>query len=156
MNSNQLYLSSSNELMQVRNIQLQISQKELELQMLDINTKYSSYDPYSYSSNSIKRQNIELEVINLKHNRDMHLGFAIEAALLLAEWDIRNNNVYSMAEVSISSINSFLQSQKIDFRLQYSTQAKLSQISSLLYTNNNFTSLKSEITRLKMLCNIYY
>ena len=56
MNSNQLYLNSSNELMQVRNIQLQISQKELELQMLDINAKYSSYDSYSYSSNSIKRQ----------------------------------------------------------------------------------------------------
>ena len=156
MNSNQLYLSSSNELMQVRNIQLQISQKELELQMLDINTKYSSYDPYSYSSNSIKRQNIELEVINLKHNRDMHLGFAIEAALLLAEWDIRNNNVYSMAEVSISSINSFLQSQKIDFRLPYSTQVKLSQIASLLYTNSNFISLSSAIARLKTLCNIYY
>ena len=49
MNNNQLYINSSNELMQVRNIQLQISQKELELQMLDINTKYSSYDPYSYS-----------------------------------------------------------------------------------------------------------
>lgn len=155
MNSNQLYLNSSNELMQVRNIQLQISQKELELQMLDINTKYSSFDPYSYSSNSIKRQNTELEVINLKHNRDMHLGFAIEAALLLAEWDIRNNNVYSMAEVAISSINSFLQSQKIDFKLPYSTQIKLSQISSLLYTNSNFTKLSSEIIRLKTLCNIY-
>ncbi len=156
MNNNQLYINSSNELMQVRNIQLQISQKELELQMLDINTKYSSYDPYSYSSSSIKRQNIELEVINLKNNRDMHIGFAIEAALLLAEVDIRNNNVYSMAEVAISSINSFLQSQKIDFRLPYSTQIKLSQISSLLYTNINFTSLRSEIARLKTLCNIYY
>lgn len=86
----------------------------------------------------------------------MHLSFAIETALLLAEWDIRNNNVYSMAGVAISSINSFLQSQKIDFRLQYATQAKLSQISSLLYTNSNFTSLKSEIARLKTLCNIYY
>ncbi len=85
----------------------------------------------------------------------MHLGFAIEAALLLAEGDIRNNNVYSMAGVAISSINSFLQSQKIDFRLPYSTQVKLSQISSLFYTNSNFTSLKSEITRLKTLCNIY-
>lgn len=154
MNNNQLYINSSNELMQARNIQLQISQKELELQMLDINTKYSYYD--SYSSNNIKRQNIELEIINLKNNRDTHLGFAIEAALLLAEWDIRNNNAYSMSGVAISSINSFLQSQKIDFRLQYSTQAKLSQISSLLYTNSNFTNLSSEITRLKTLCNIYY
>ena len=156
MNNNQLYINSSNELMQVRNIQLQISQKELELQMLDINTKYSSYDPYSYSSNNIKRQNIELEVINLKNSRDMHLGFAIEAALLLAEGDIRNNNVYSMAGVAISSINSFLQSQKIDFRLPYSTQVKLSQIASLLYTNSNFISLSSAIARLKTLCNIYY
>lgn len=43
----------------------------------------------------------------------MHLSFAIETALLLAEWDIRNNNVYSMAGVAISSINSFLQSQKL-------------------------------------------
>lgn len=49
----------------------------------------------------------------------MHLGFAIEAALLLAEGDIRNNNVYSMAGVAISSINSFLQSQKLilDFHI---------------------------------------
>lgn len=156
MNSNQLYLNSSNELMQVRNIQLQISQKELELQMLDINAKYSSYDSYSYSSNSIKRQNIELELINLKSSRDMHLGFAIESALLLAEGDIRNNNAYSMAGVAINSINSFLQSQKIDFRLPYSTQVKLSQIASLLYTNSNFISLSSAIARLKTLCNIYY
>lgn len=156
MNSNQLYLNSSNELMQVRNIQLQISQKEMELQMLDINAKYSSYDSYSYSSYSIKRQNIELELINLKSSRDIHLGSAIESALLLAEGDIRNNNAYSMAGVAISSINSFLQSQKIDFRLPYSTQVKLSQISSLPYTNSNFIRLSSEIARLKTLCNIYY
>ena len=86
----------------------------------------------------------------------MHLGFAIESALLLAEGDIRNNNAYSMAGVAINSINSFLQSQKIDFRLPYSTQVKLSQIASLLYTNSNFISLSSAIARLKTLCNIYY
>lgn len=66
MNNNQLYLNSSNELMQVRNIQRQISQKELELQLLDINDRYNSYNPYSYSSNSIKRQSIEMELSNFE------------------------------------------------------------------------------------------
>ena len=45
MNNNQLYLNSSNELMQVRNIQRQISQKELELQLLDINDRYGAVRP---------------------------------------------------------------------------------------------------------------
>lgn len=156
MNNNQLYFNSSNELMQARNIQRQISQKELELQLLDINDRYNSYNPYSYSSNSIKRQSIEIELSNLKNNRDMHLGFAIEFALSLAEQDLRGNSMFSMANIAISSINSFLQSQRINFSLSYSIQMRLSQISSLLYTNSNFTNLRSEINRLKTLCNTYY
>ncbi len=153
MNNNQLYLNSSNELMLSRNIQLQISQKEFELQLLNINDRYSSYKPYPYQ-NIIKKQSLELEISNLKNNRDIHLGFAIESALLLAEQDLISNNVYSMASIAISSINSFLQSQKIDFKLSYSAQVRLSKISFLMQSKNNIASLNTEIARLKNICNL--
>ena len=84
MNNNLLYLNSSNELIQSRNYQSQISQKEFEIRLIDINNKYAFSDNNTDFSNSMKRQNIELEIHNLKNHRANHINNAIGYALDLA------------------------------------------------------------------------
>lgn len=155
MDSNYLYNMSSNELMQARNVQAQISQKELELKLLDINSRYDSYSPYS--SNKIKRQSINMEILSLRNNANNHLNNAISHALLLAEQDIRNNHTYSisMATYAIDSICSFLTSYLGYFKLSVLSQMKLIEISSqLVLPDINMLNLKNAIDKLKSLCNI--
>lgn len=155
MDSNYLYNTSSNELMQARTVQSQISQKELELKLLDINSRYNSYEPYS--SDRIKRQSIEIEISTLKSNVSVHLNNAISYALLLAEQEIRNNHTYliSMATYAIESICSFLSSYMGNFRPSFLAQMKLIELSSLLTQPKIDTlNLKNAIDRLKSLCNI--
>ncbi len=156
MDNNQLYISSSNALMQARNAQSQISQKELEIRLLDINDRYSYSDPYSYSSNMLRRQNIEMEISNLKRDRDMHLNYAIEYALRLAEQDIAINTSYSMAAIAIGAISSFISSYKVDFKPSFPLPMKISELSSkLLFSGIEHLNLKSEIDQLKSTCGIY-
>lgn len=155
MDSNYLYNMSSNELMYARTTQSQISQKELELKLLDINGKYNSYDPYS--SDKIKRQSIEMEISTLRNNMYIHLNNAIGYALLLAEQDIRNNHTYliSMAAYAIDSICSFLTSYIGNFKPSFLAQTKLYELSSqLMLSGINMLNLKNAIGRLKSLCNI--
>lgn len=155
MDSNYLYNMSSNELMQARNIQAQISQKELELKLLDINGRYNSYAPYS--SDKIKRQSINMEILSLRNNVNNHLNNAISHALLLAEQDLRNNHSYSisMAAYAIDSICSFLTSYFGYFKLSILSQMKLIEISSqIMLSGMNMFNLKNAINRLKSLCNI--
>lgn len=155
MDSNYLYNTSSNELMQARTVQSQISQKELELKLLDINSRYNSYEPYS--SDRIKRQSIEIEISTLKSNVSVHLNNAISYALLLAEQEIKNNHTYliSMAAYAIDSICSFLSSYMDNFRPSFLAQMKLLELSSLLTLPKiDMLNLKNAIDRLKSLCNI--
>lgn len=155
MDSNYLYNTSSNELMQARTVQSQISQKELELKLLDINSRYNSYEPYS--SDRIKRQSIEIEISTLKSNVSVHLNNAISYALLLAEQEIKNNHTYliSMAAYAIDSICSFLSSYMGNFRPSFLAQMKLLELSSLLTLPKiDMLNLKNAIDRLKSLCSI--
>lgn len=155
MDSNYLYNMSSNELMQARNIQAQISQKELELKLLDINSRYNSYAPYS--SDKIKRQSINMEILSLRNNVNNHLNNAISHALLLAEQDIRSNNIYSisMAAYVIDSICSFLTSYLGYFKLSILSRMKLIEISSqLMLSGIDMLNLKNAIDKLKSLCNV--
>ena len=155
MDSNYLYNMSSNELMQARNIQAQISQKELEIKLLDINGRYNSYAPYS--SDKIKRQTIEMEIVTLRNNTNVLLNNAISHALLLAEQDLRSNNTYSisMSAYAIDSICSFLTSYIGNFKLSLLAQMKLYELSSqLMLSGINMLNLKNAIDRLKSLCNV--
>lgn len=155
MDSNYLYNMSSDELMQARNMQAQISQKELELKLLDINSRYNSYDPYS--SDKIKRQSINMEILSLRNNVNNHLNNAISHALLLAELDIRSNNTYSisMAAYAIDSICSFLTSYLGYFKLSILSRMKLIEISSqLMLSGINMLNLKNAIDKLQSLCNV--
>ena len=63
-NSTMLYQSSSNELMQAQHYQSQISQKEFEIRLMDINNRFT---PNSRLDNfyiaNLQKQNIKLYII---------------------------------------------------------------------------------------------
>lgn len=150
MGSNQLYTNSSDSLMLARNAQAQISQKELEIKLLDIHNQYTYSDPYSYSSNRMKRQTIEMEILNLKNNRDMHINNAIDYALILAEQEMLSRNSFSMAAIAIDSISTFLSSQKLGFRISMTSYMKITELSSkLLFSGIEYLNLKTAIEKLK-------
>ena len=89
-----LYQNFSNALMQAKNYQSQISQKEFEMKLIDINSRYSSNN---YYYNDLQKQKIELEILTLRNNRNNNIFNAIDYALELTQIEIRNNALYSMA-----------------------------------------------------------
>ena len=74
-NSTMLYQSSSNELMQAQHYQSQISQKEFEIRLMDINNRFT---PNSRLDNfyiaNLQKQNIKSEIDNLIHNRNIKIN----------------------------------------------------------------------------------
>ena len=64
-----LYTSAFNDIESARHCQISISQKEMEINMININSRYSSYD--NTYLNSIKKQNLEMDIRNLKNNRKL-------------------------------------------------------------------------------------
>ncbi len=150
INNNMLYQNSSNELMQAKDYQSQISQKEFEIKLMDINSKYSFNKEPDYITN-LQRQNVKLEINSLAYNRNMHLCNAIDNALDLAINESQDSVFYSMAYLAISSINSFIRIQnELNLNLPFNVVFKLSQAD--LQTTN--VLVKTEISALKRLCNI--
>ena len=62
-----LYKSSSDALMQARVSQSQISQKEFELKLMEINNQYSPYNANNPYMNLIQKHSIENEIARLKN-----------------------------------------------------------------------------------------
>ena len=151
-NTNMLYQNSSNELMQAKNYQSQISQKEFEIKLMDINSKYSSNSNIEpdYITN-LQRQSVKLDINNLAYNRNMHLCNAIDSALDLAMSEAQDSVFYSMAYLAISSINSFIRMQNdVNFNLPFNIAVKLSQA----YLQITNVLLKNEISTLKQAFNV--
>lgn len=69
--NNMLYQNSSNALMQAKHYQSQISQKEFEIQLININSKYSSY---GNDYNELQRQKNGTGYLEFKkHSKQQHL-----------------------------------------------------------------------------------
>lgn len=150
INNNMLYQNSSNELMQAKNYQSQISQKEFEIKLMDINSKYSSNKEPDYITN-LQRQSVKLDINNLAYNRNMHLCNAIDSALELAMNEAQDSVFYSMAYLAISSINSFIRMQKgVNFNLPFNIAVKLSQA----YLQITNVLVHTEIATLKQVFNV--
>jgi len=65
---NSLFIYSSNELSNARNVQQQISQKEFEIKLVEINANHTSYQENStYFYNQQRKALMEKEVSNSKH-----------------------------------------------------------------------------------------
>ncbi len=149
-----LYQNFSNALMQAKNYQSQISQKEFEMKLIDINSRYSSNN---YYYNELQKQKIELEILTLKNNRNNNIFSAIDYTLELTQIEIRNNALYSMAYLAINSIISYLRIQKVsDFILPFHLQLKLTRIyATLIRSNTSNTMLKSAISELKNILHVF-
>ena len=145
-----LYQNSSNELMQAKNYQSQISQKEFEIKLMDINSRYSSNREPDYITN-LQRQSIKSDINNLLYYRNQHLCNAIDNSLDLAINESQDNFFYSMAYLAINSINSFIRMQNgINFNLPFNIAVKLSQA----YLQITNVLVRTEISTLKQLCEI--
>lgn len=146
-----LYQDFSNALMQAKNYQSQISQKEFEMRLMEINNRYSSSN---YYNNELQKQKVEIEILTLKNNRDNSIFSAIDYALELAQIETRNNTLYSMAYLAINSITSYLKIQKIsDLILPFTLRLKLAQIDTTMTYSN--TMLKSAISELKNILHVF-
>ena len=149
--NNMLYQNFSNALMQAKNYQSQISQKEFEMRLMEINNRYSSSN---YYYNELQKQKVEIEILTLKNNRDNSIFSAIDYALELTQIEIRNNTLYSMAYLAINSITSYLKIQKIsDLILPFTLRLKLAQIDTTMTYSN--TMLKSAISELKNILHVF-
>lgn len=159
MDTSQLYNQFSNELRQANNCQMQISQKEFELQLIDINLKYGNSDSERNIQNLLKKNNIKVSLHSIENERNTYLTHAIIYALQLAEYEIGNskNMVFPMAYLALNSINSFISSYNINLDLSLFIRSKISYVSNKLILESNISliNLRTEIDKLKSLCNIF-
>ena len=138
MDNNQLYNQYSAEYRQANDYHGQLSTKEFELQLINIGMKYDTS-------------------ANLKQQRNAHICSAINYVLDLANNEITNSQgiIISLAYMALSAINSFISTQNIELSLPSYLQVKLNQISDkLIMSNMTLLNLKSEVSRLKLLCKI--
>ena len=159
MDSSQLYNQFSHELRQADNCQIQISQKMFELQLIDINLKYSNNDSEWNIQNLVKQNNIKVSLHSIENERNTYLTRAITCALQLAEYEVENskNIVFPMAYLALNSINSFISSYKVNLDLSLFIKSKVSYISNklILESNLSFINLRTEINKLKSSCHIF-
>lgn len=150
MNSNLVQLSS-NELSQANVAQRQISQKEFEIKLVDINsTHLSSQDASTYYYNQQRKQSLQAEISNLKSTRDIHINTALMHALTLAERELHEQSSSSRASVLLSNIRSFLKIQDIRLFVSLPVMLKISLLNSRLQRSIGHASLKQELNNLKM------
>lgn len=148
-----LYTNAFNDIESARNCQNSISQKEMELQMININSKYSSFDN-SYLNN-MKKQSLEMDIMNLKDKRNNYINSSIGYALTIAVDEIQENNGISVAAIVIGTISSFISNIKDSFNISILNSSSLSLISSkLLFSGLDMFQLKNAIERLKSVCKV--
>ena len=148
-----LYTNAFNDVELARNYQISISQKEMEINMININSRYSSFD--NVYLNNIKKQSLELDIINLKSNRDKYINSAISYALTIADNEIQENNSLSVATIVIGSISSFISTVKDSFNISIVNRSNLSLMSSkLLLSGISMFQLKNAIEGLKTVCKV--
>lgn len=146
-----LYADAFNDIESARNYQISISQKKMEIQMIDINNMYSSYD--NIYLNSMKKQNLEMEISNLINIRNNHINNAIYNALTIAENEFQENSTYSVATIVINSIVSFISTIENGFGLSFTNRSRLSKLlMSLSIFDTNMFQLKSALEALKRIC----
>ena len=117
-----LYTNAFNDIESARSCQISISQKEMELQMVKINSKYSSFDN-SYLNN-MKKQSLKMEIVNLMNKRNNYINSSIGYALTIAEKEVQENNTFSTAAIVIGSISSFISTVKNNFNISITSKPK--------------------------------
>ena len=142
---------SSNELARAQSIQQQIHQKDLQLELLDINNRYRPVLGYNNQPNMLNRQTILLEKNSLINQRDVCLSNAINYALdiVLEDIETKVNGLLSTGGMAINSIVSFVTAYRITFVISFSVRIKLSQIMvKLILPNYTYLDMKSQLDNL--------
>ena len=151
MNKILLFTLSSNELGRAQSIQQQIYQKDLQLELLDINNKYRPVLGYNNQPNILNRQTILLEKNSLISQRDVCLSNATNYALDIVLEDIETNvnGLLSTGGMAINSIGSFVTAYHITFVISFSVRMKISQVmAKLLLANYTYLNLKFQLDKL--------
>lgn len=151
MNKILLFTMSSNELARAQSIQQQIHQKDLQLELLDINNRYRPVLGYNNQPNMLNRQTILLEKNSLINQRDVCLSNAINYALdiVLEDIETKVNGLLSTGGMAINSIVSFVTAYRITFVISFSVRIKLSQVMvKLILPNYTYLDMKSQLDNL--------
>lgn len=157
MDNVQLYTKSSEMLTQARGIQLQISQKELELNLLEINIRYNIGGNSDFSQ-VMKKQSLLTGINNLHSQLSEIISSSIEWALLLVEQELnsKKSSFFSLGSQAISSINSFLKAYSNKITVDLTLRMRLSVVSSqLMFKGLDYMTLRNEIDTLERLLKAY-
>lgn len=151
MNNQYLIQFSSNGLTNANNIQQQISQKEFEIKLVDINSAHMSIqDVGMYYYNRQRKQLLEMEISTLISQRNNYINDALMYALMIAEGELSFPTSFSIAVVLLANIRSFLTIQNISFTASLPIIMKISLLQSQLQKKNiGFASLRQELLNLK-------
>lgn len=146
-----IFTLSSNELRKAQSIQQQILQKDLQLELQDINNRYRPTFGYNNYPNMLNRQNILLEKNHLISQRDESLSNAVNYALDILSDDIerKDNGLLSIGGMAINSIVSFVTAYRITFVLSFPVRIKLSQVMVKLFLPDyTYWDLKNQLEKL--------
>lgn len=151
MNKILLFTLSRNELGNAQSVQRQIFQKELQIELLNINNRYQPTLGYNYNPNVSNLQNMLLEKNRLISQRDNYLSNAINYALDIVQDDIdrKVSGLLSTGSMAINSIVSFITAHRITFALSFPVRVKLSQIlAKLLIPDYTYWDLRNQLEKL--------
>lgn len=146
-----IFTLSSNELRKAQSIQQQILQKDLQLELLDINNRYRPTFGYNNYPNMLNRQNILLEKNRLISQRDENLSNAVNYALDILSDDIerKDSGLLSIGGMAINSIVSFVTAYRITFALSFPVRIKFSQVMVKLFLPDyTYWDLKNQLEKL--------
>lgn len=146
-----IFTLSSNELRKAQSIQQQILQKDLQLELQDINNRYRPTFGYNNYPNMLNRQSILLEKNHLISQRDESLSNAVNYALDILSDDIerKDSGLLSIGGMAINSIVSFVTAYRITFVLSFPVRIKLSQVMVKLFLPDyTYWDLKNQLEKL--------
>lgn len=147
MNNQMIYKQSSDALYQAREIQALIQNKDLQIELWQINQRYNQG-----VSDVLTYQNLLLERSNLIVRRDTSLSLALDLALILIQNDISNevSGVWSTGNMALKNVMSFVDMNRVGYSfVSFSTRMKLRQIAATLVTKGyDFFDLRYNIEKI--------
>lgn len=147
MNNQMIYKQSSDALYQAREIQTLIQNKDLQIELWQINQRYNQG-----VSDVLTYQNLLLERSNLIVRRDASLSLALDLALILIQNDISNevSGVWSTGNMALKNVMSFVDMNRVGYSfVSFSTRMKLRQIAATLVTKGyDFFDLRYNIEKI--------
>ena len=148
MNNQMTYKQSSDALFQAREMQALIQNKDLQIELCQINQRYNQ----GTLTDALTYQNLLLERSNLIVRRDASLSLALDLALILVQNDISNDvaGIWSTGNMALKNIMSFVDMNRIGYSfVSFSTRMKLKQIAATLVTKGyDFFDLRYNIEKI--------